>query len=379
VSFIDDFAGRSAGRRPTHVIMNPPYRKIRTSSPEYAALKGAGLQTTNMYSAFVAISHNLLCSGGQMVFITPRSFCNGTYFEPFRRSFLESMTVRRIHLFDSRSSSFSDDGVLQENIIVHSEKNGRPSNVTVSSSAGPGTRSRRRRVPASDVVLAGDPHMFIHVVPDAEGVGVSEAVRGLPCSLDGLGIGVSTGRVVDLRARRHLRFEDERGRTVPLVRPFNVSDASVSFPVSHRKHRNFIVSCPDSLDLLVENGHYVIVKRFTAKEERRRIVAAVWNRDCHRSDLVGFENRINYFHQNGGPLGSAMAAGLCAYLNSRALDTYFRQFNGSTQVNAADLRYVRYPSQSKLEEIGRLAGGTRDRDAADRLVQKALFGRTVAA
>lgn len=375
VDFIDDFVSGGIDWRPTHVIMNPPYRKIRTSSSEYSALKGVGLQTTNMYSAFVSVSHNLLESGGQMVFISPRSFCNGTYFAPFRMSFLESMTVRSIHLFDSRTSSFCDDGVLQENIIMHAEKHGRDSAVTISSSTGPGTRTHKRRVPASDVVFADDSLRFIHIVPDAIGDMVSEAIRGLPCSLDDLGIAVSTGKVVDFRARGHLRFEDDGCRTVPLVRPFNVSDTGISFPVPHRKHHNFIVSNSDSRDLLVRNGHYVVVKRFTAKEERRRIVAAVWERNRHRSDLVGFENRINYFHHEGGPLRPAMAAGLRAYLNSSALDEYFRQFNGSTQVNATDLRYIRYPSPAKLTKVGCLVKYVHDHDRVDGIVQRTLFGK----
>jgi adenine-specific DNA-methyltransferase len=40
---------------------------------------------------------------------------------------------------------------------------------------------------------------------------------------------------------------------------------------------------------------------------------------------------------------------LAAFLNSTVLDVYFRQFNGHTQVNATDLRNLRYPSRSQLE------------------------------
>jgi adenine-specific DNA-methyltransferase len=48
-----------------------------------------------------------------------------------------------------------------------------------------------------------------------------------------------------------------------------------------------------------------------------------------------------------------MAAGLAAYLNSSMVDRYFRQFSGHTQVNAADLRALRYPALDALERIGR--------------------------
>jgi len=40
------------------------------------------------------------------------------------------------------------------------------------------------------------------------------------------------------------------------------------------------------------------------------------------------------------------------YLNSTLVDQYFRTFNGHTQVNATDLRNLKYPSKDKLENLG---------------------------
>jgi adenine-specific DNA-methyltransferase len=45
------------------------------------------------------------------------------------------------------------------------------------------------------------------------------------------------------------------------------------------------------------------------------------------------------------------------YLNSSLVDSYFRQFNGHTQVNATDLRSLRYPARAVLERIGKKNGG----------------------
>ncbi len=66
--------------------------------------------------------------------------------------------------------------------------------------------------------------------------------------------------------------------------------------------------------------------------------------------MVGFENHLNYYHREGGGLPISLARGLVAYLNSSFADTYFRQFNGHTQVNATDLRSLRYPRIEQLEE-----------------------------
>jgi len=51
-----------------------------------------------------------------------------------------------------------------------------------------------------------------------------------------------------------------------------------------------------------------------------------------------------------------LARGLAAFLNSTVADSYFRQFNGHTQVNATDLRSFRYPSVAQLATIGRQIG-----------------------
>lgn len=65
-------------------IANPPYRKINTSSAERHALRSVGVEISNLYTGFIALIQRLLVPGGQLVGITPRSFCNGPYFRPFR-------------------------------------------------------------------------------------------------------------------------------------------------------------------------------------------------------------------------------------------------------------------------------------------------------
>ena len=96
-----------------------------------------------------------------------------------------------------------------------------------------------------------------------------------------------------------------------------------------------------------------MVKRFTAKEERKRIVACLYDSSRIQAPLVGFENHLNYFHINGQGLAMALAKGLAAFLNSTVVDVYFRQFNGHTQVNATDLRNLNYPAKADLESLGR--------------------------
>jgi adenine-specific DNA-methyltransferase len=69
--------------------------------------------------------------------------------------------------------------------------------------------------------------------------------------------------------------------------------------------------------------------------------------------LVGFENHVNYFHSRGRGLPADLARGLAVFLNSSLLDRYFRLFSGHTQVNATDLRKLRYPSREQMLRLGR--------------------------
>ena len=68
--------------------------------------------------------------------------------------------------------------------------------------------------------------------------------------------------------------------------------------------------------------------------------------------MLGFENHLNVFHQNKQGLPEALALGLTRYLNTEEVDERFRQFNGHTQVNATDLRTMKYPSRKALVKLG---------------------------
>jgi len=343
-------------RRYNCAIMNPPYRKINSDSPERLALRAVGVETSNLYTGFLFILLRLLEQEGELVAITPRSFCNGLYFKPFREIFLETLALRRIHVFESRQVAFKEDEVLQENVIFQGVKGvAKSDRVTISSSTGPEDDLMTvREVPFSKVVKPEDPELYIHIVPDELGASVADHISELHCSLSALGIEVSTGRVVDFRATEFLR-DYPTAETLPLIYPRNFEHGYIKWPKPGNKPQALAV-LPGVDDLLVPQGTYVLVKRFSSKEEKRRVVAAVYDPTRIKSERVGFENHINFFHRNGNGLNSAVARGLAAFLNSTLVDLYFRQFSGHTQVNATDLRNFRYPRWSELEELGSRIG-----------------------
>jgi len=337
----------------THAILNPPYKKLNSQTAISRMLYSSDIEVANLYAVFVWLSMLMLGPGGQMVAITPRSFCNGPYFKKFRVSFLRAMSLKQIHIFESRKKAFGDDDVLQENIIYHAVRERQKSEyVTISASEGLDfERAHTISVPYSRVLHPNDRDMFIHLDIDCTNDRISELMKCFYSSLDKLGLSVSTGRVVDFRAREYLKQLPQQD-TVPLIYPCHFSNGFINWPVESGKKPNAITSSAETSDLLVEAGFYVLTKRFSSKEQPRRVMAAIYDPAKIDAQLVGFENHLNYFHLHGKGLPHELAKGLALYLNSTVADQYFRQFSGHTQVNATDLRKMPYPPHEQLLRLG---------------------------
>ena len=346
------------GLRPfSHAILNPPYKKIKTASAHRLILRRMGIETVNLYSAFVALALSSMQPGGQLVAIIPRSFCNGPYYRPFREFLLSRAAIRHIHLFGSRNKAFKDDDVLQENIIIRLERDGRPGNVTISNSTDDSFADlATHEQPCDRIVFPDDPEHFIHVPTSLERNAI-ERSPGIRFSLADIGIGVSTGPVVDFRLEEYIEQKPRKG-TVPLLYPGHFIGRATQWPKDAMKRGNAIRLNADTKKWLYPNGFYTVTRRFSAKEERRRIVASVVTPDSFPdAPMLGFENHLNVFHEGKQGLPEYLAHGLAAYLNTTAVDENFRRFNGHTQVNATDLRLTKYPSRTVLIALGKWARG----------------------
>jgi len=351
----------------THAILNPPYKKINSRSAHRLALRSVGIETVNLYSAFVALAVGEAALGGQIVAIIPRSFCNGPYYRPFRDFILERAAIRHMHLFDSRNKAFRDDEVLQENIIIRLERGGQQGPVTVTTSTDDSFSDlTTHEHPFDRIVFPDDPERFIHVPTTTEKstIELSPAVR---YSLADIGVKVSTGPVVDFRLKAHLRDMPEPG-TVPLIYPGHLSMTGTVWPVPSLKKPNAIMRNDETEKWLYPNGFYCVVRRFSSKEEKRRVVASVVDPAAFGDhSVLGFENHMNLFHEDKHGLPEALARGLTVFLNTTAVDEHFRRFNGHTQVNATDLKLMKYPSRDALIQLGKWAmqQGTLTQDLID--------------
>lgn len=360
--FIEEAVNRiqfQDGCRFTHAILNPPYKKIASQSRHRHLLRAVGIETVNLYSAFVALAIALMEPSGQIVAIIPRSFCNGPYYKPFRDFLLERCAILHMHLFDTRDQAFKDDAVLQENLILLLERDGVQGEVVVSTSTDDRFTDFATRVyPFARIVYPGDTECFIHVPTESEAA-TGDLPGAFRYSLADLGVEVSTGPVVDYRLKAHLCELPETG-AVPLLYPSHFSGSAIAWPKLGGRKPNALRLNDETLKWVFPAGCYAVTRRFSSKEEKRRIVAALVDPKGLGSDLIAFENHLNVFHQAKRGLPDELARGLTAYLNSSAVDAHFRRFSGHTQVNATDLRRLRYPSRIGLETLGRWAKAHRD-------------------
>ncbi|MGH8222197.1 MAG: Eco57I restriction-modification methylase domain-containing protein [Woeseiaceae bacterium] len=338
------------------VICNPPYFKISKSDPRARACLTVVHGQPNIYGLFMAVGASLLREGGRLVFITPRSYASGPYFQRFREFFFERIRPTDIHVFESRTDAFSD--VLQEAAItagtrLHGwDKRSAGQRIRLSSSAGAADieSSAVRTLPLGEVLQGECRHRVLSFPASKQHDRVTALVRQWSGSLQAYGWQVSTGPVVAFRANQFLRDKGLR-HTVPLLWLQNIGPMTVRWPATTRKAQH-IVATEETSAIILPNRNYVVLRRFSAKEEKRRLTAAPLLAKFLKHNKLGLENHLNFIHKPGGQLTTDETYGLAAILSSELFDTYFRISSGNTQVSATELRAMRLPSLVAISRIG---------------------------
>jgi adenine-specific DNA-methyltransferase len=374
------------------VISNPPYFKINKSDPRAVLASRVVYGQPNIYALFMAVSAALVRSGGDFISITPRSFTSGLYFRQFRRVFFDMVRPTLVHAFGSRREAFKRDEVLQENVILHGTRlNSVPQDpqapFVISSSQGVSdlNESYRRTTSLQAALNLDDSDRVLRLPASDEQARILDLVDSWPNTLASLGLAISTGPVVPFRAKDLVEREGRVPEShLPLLWMNHVRPMQVTWPL--RRHKPEYIKRQGAEKLLLPNRNYVLMRRFTAKEEVRRLSAAPYVARSMPVPQVGLENHLNYIYRQAGTLSDEEAWGLAALYNSRLLDTYFRCLNGHTQVNATELRALPMPESDFIVALGeRVQELARPIDHVDPLIatllladncRKSLVGQT---
>jgi adenine-specific DNA-methyltransferase len=308
----------------------------------------------------MGVAAELLRKDGIMVFITPRSYAAGPYFKRFRKKYFDMMRPERVHLFGSRKDAFRKDEVLQENIILKARKEGVTSTIKISSSQGINdlNQSVSHAHPVSRILHSAGNDLIFRLPASDFDTAVIDTVEQWDGCLHKYGMKISTGPVVPFRAKTLILSEKHAGvASVPLIWMQNIKTMKVEWPVCGKNGKpkpQYIKANEESIrrKLLVEDQNVVLLRRFSAKEEHRRLVAAPLFKRQLDTELIGLENHVNYIYRPTGTLSQTEALGISALLNSSLLDNYFRVSNGNTQVSATEVRAMPLPAIEIIENIG---------------------------
>ena len=330
-------------------IMNPPYFKLNKNSSHARAFERIIHGQPNIYALFMATTAMMLRPGGQLVAITPRSFCSGLYFRSFRRWFFERMALRHIHLFESRTETFKDADVLQESVITLCEKapHGKQT-VSVSTSHGSDLDGAddATEYAGNRIIHDRDSDFVIRIPSNSADAKIMDAVEAWSSTFVERGFRISTGPVVTFRATQYLLDNADAPDAVPLFFPHNVRPFETRWPLPKNGKPTAFRACDGSEKLL-------LLRRFSAKEEHRRLTASSFL-PGHSAwpTRIAIENHLNYIYVARRNLTESETIGLTAIFNSALLDRYFRTVSGNTQVNATEIRAMPFPSLEDITQIG---------------------------
>ncbi|MGI8951048.1 MAG: Eco57I restriction-modification methylase domain-containing protein [Chitinophagaceae bacterium] len=341
------------------VICNPPYFKIPKEDKRATVAKSIVWGQPNIYSIFMMVATKLLKENGELIFITPRSFASGNYFRAFREAFFQEIQIEQIHLFGSRTDTFDRDNVLQETLILKGKKQNLnknlPSILVTHSNGIKDIKDYTEKIyTAAELIDLNSKEKIIHLPTNEVDDKVIKLFKSWKGSLQQYDIQISTGPVVSFRATKYLHEQYQNGNIilVPLYQLINTAKMQFEFPVFKRNKPQYIQQCEETKSLLIPNKNYIFLRRFSAKDDKSRLVATPYFIDITQAEYIGVENHLNYIYRPKGHLDRNEILGLSALLNSNLFDIYFRTFNGNINVSATELREMPLPPLQGIKQIG---------------------------
>lgn len=332
------------------VIGNPPYMKIPKDAPEATAMPEVCYGAPNLYFLFASMGLFNLKQEAEMVYIIPRSWTSGAYFKSFREYFLTNGKLQHIHLFGSRNKVFDKEDVLQETMIIKVRKTFVvPERVVITASQTSKDFNKMESILVPyDLVVSGE-EKYVYLVTDEKELDVLNVLHKWDNTLPKIGLRMKTGLTVDFRNRDILRNEEEEG-AIPLFYSQHIKDGKVQFPI--QKEYEYVVTSQNGLKQ--KNKNYLFVKRFTAKEEPRRLQCGVYlAKNFSKYDSISTQNKINFIDGVMEELSECLVYGLYVIFNSSIYDSYYRILNGSTQVNSTEINAMPIPDIESIREMGR--------------------------
>jgi len=354
------------------VIGNPPYGRTKLDPEIRDRYKRSLYGHANLYGLFTDLALRHVKPGGVVSYVTPTSFLAGVYFKNLRALLGRSAPPQAIDFVSTRKGVFDD--VLQETALATYKCGGELTKVGVNELivSGRGVEVRR----SGSVSLPVDPSLPWLLPRNNEQAKLVERLGGMPCRLSDWGYTVKTGPLVWNRFKSQLVKRQGKSR-LPLIWAEAVtSDGRFVFRAEKKNHEPYF-QVKEKDGWLVTREPCVLLQRTTAKEQNRRLIAAVLPKDfidAHGGVVI--ENHLNMVRPvTMAPQVDAETLG--AFLNSGAADRAFRCVSGSVAVSAYELESLPLPAPEELANLAELveSGGSKEmiEKECSRLVEGAGF------
>lgn len=223
------------------IISNPPYFKIKKEDERLSLFNSPLQGQQNIYSLFLLGASKLLKQHGQLVFIVPRSFTSGVYFQSFQSMFLKEVNLEYFHLFNSRTEGFKKDKVLQENIILKAvlKKNKHSRKIKISSSQGISDLEflEKKEFSIEQLFKKIGKLNIIHLPVNQLEEEAMKLFSSWTHNLGSFGMKVSTGPVVPFRCKPYLKHRKPKNSNyVPLIWMHNCLKMKLNWPNKKKKN-----------------------------------------------------------------------------------------------------------------------------------------------
>ena len=131
----------------------------------------------------------------------------------------------------------------------------------------------RVEMPAGEIIDNSSGDYVIRIPESEDDREIMCRVESFPLRFADTGLRISTGPVVLFRATEYLLSNATDEASVPLLHPHNVKPFATPWPLAKNGKPMAMKCCDGSLRLLLPTKNYVLLKRFSSKEEKRRLTA----------------------------------------------------------------------------------------------------------
>ncbi len=365
VKLCDALTTEPGGRPVDLIIGNPPYGRVTLPAELRDRYRRSLHGHANVYGVFMDLAVRWARPGGIIAYITPTGFLGGHYFKELRSLMAREAPPVTIDLVTNRKGVFSN--VLQETLLATYCKGGR--------ARGTSTHVvSLRDVTSLDVDPVGifslpavptDPWLIPRNCQQAE---LIARLRNMPHRLSDYGYKVSTGPLVWNRHKPQLHVHPIEGSYPILWAECVTSDSRFEHRTEKKNHKPYLRPKRGQEWLLIQEP-CVLVQRTTAKEQRRRLLAAelpAWF--IRRFGAVSVENHLNMVRRVGGSPAVSLQV-VAALLNSEIVDAVFRCISGSVAVSATELESLPLPPPESVRHLEAMLEAEADREAISNYVR----------